>query len=245
MINPPIRPKESEDFMKTTFFQISQMPAVLYGEPREQGYLFVHGQSGQKEEAAAFAEIAVPAGYQVLGVDLPQHGERKAMTSGFDPWTVVPELRAVLCEQKRHWRNICLRANSIGAYFSMLALQDEPIGKALFVSPIVDMERLILDMMGWAGVTEETLRMQGEIPTNFGQTLSWAYLCWVRQHPLTGWKTPTSILYAGHDNLTQRQTAAEFASSHAAALTVYEEGEHWFHTPEQCAYLSAWERRNV
>lgn len=231
--------------MKTDCYQINHIPAVLYGEPCEQGYLFIHGQNGNKEEAAAFAQIAVPAGYQVLGVDLPQHGERKAMASGFDPWTVMPELQAVLAERKSHWSSISLRANSIGAYFSMLAFQNEPIGKALLVSPVVNMERLILDMMGWAGVTEETLHDQGEIPTSFGQTLSWSYLCWVRQHPLTAWKVHTSILYPGHDHLTSQQTITAFSAAHKAALTIYEEGEHWFHTPEQCTVLQRWEQHAI
>ena len=167
------------------------------------------------------------------------------MTSGFEPWTVASELQAVLTERKAHWKKIALRANSIGAYFSMLAFSGESMEKALFVSPIVDMERLILNMMGRAGVTEEDLQAKGEIPTSFGQTLSWSYLCWVRQYPLTAWKTPTSILYAGHDDLTSRQTVMAFAAAHKAELTVYEEGEHWFHTPEQCICLSTWERQSI
>ena len=35
-----------------------------------------------------------------------------------------------------------------------------------------------------AGVTPEQLQKAGEITTSFGQTLSWKYLCWVREHPL-------------------------------------------------------------
>lgn len=167
------------------------------------------------------------------------------MTSGFNPWTVVPELQAVLAERKLHWNTISLRANSIGAYFAMLAFQHEPIGKALFVSPIVDMERLILDMMSWTGVTEEALHAQGEIPTDFGQTLSWPYLCWVRQHSLAAWRAPTSILYAGHDNLTSHQTVTTFSEKHNAMLTIYEEGEHWFHTPIQCDRLRKWEKQSL
>lgn len=231
--------------METKFYQIGPIPVVLYGAPSEKGYLFIHGQGGNKEEASGFAQIAVAAGYQVLGIDLPQHGERAAMESGFDPWTVVPELQAVLAERKTHWKKIALRANSIGAYFSMLAFSGEPMEKALFVSPIVDMERLILDMMGWAGVAEEELQAKGEIPTNFGQTLSWAYLCWVREHSLDGWKTPTAILYAGHDNLTSRQTVTAFAAEHRAALTIYEKGEHWFHTPAQCNCMKEWEQESL
>lgn len=231
--------------MKTEFMKIGQIPAVLYGDACEAGYLFVHGQGGNKEEAAAFAQIAVPAGYQVLGIDLPEHGARKGTPGGFDPWTAVPELQAVLAERKAHWKRISLRANSIGAYFSMLAFSQEPIEKALFVSPIVDMERLICDMMSWAGVTQEQLCQAGEIPTNFGQTLSWRYLTWVRRHPLCVWQAPTKILYAGQDNLTARQTVDAFVRAHDAALTVYEPGEHWFHTPEQLHALCQWEQAGV
>lgn len=224
---------------------IGGIPSLLYGPKSAKGFLFIHGQGGNKEEAEAFAKIAVPAGYQVLSIDLPQHGERKDMANGFDPWTVVPELEAVLAEQKKHWSNISLRANSIGAYFSMLAFQHEQIHRALFVSPIVDMEQLIMNMMDWAGVNEETLHVQGEIPTDFGQTLSWSYLCWVRQHPLINWKTPTFVLYAGHDNLTSYQTIAAFSRKYDAELTVYDEGEHWFHTPEQLERLEAWEKQSL
>ena len=231
--------------MNAEFFEIDNIPAVLYGEPSEKGYLFIHGQGGNKEEAGAFASIAVPAGYQVLGIDLTQHGARKAMNEGFDPWTAAPELQRVIAERKTHWKSISLRANSIGAYFSMLAFAGEPIKKALFVSPIVYMERLILDMIGWAGVTEDQLSEKGEIATNFGQTLSWQYLCWARTHPLDAWKVPTFILYAGHDDLTSLQTVTDFSAAHGAALTIYEDGEHWFHTPAQCRRMADWERQNL
>jgi hypothetical protein len=231
--------------VKTKQYTIGHIPAVLYGEESKKGYLFVHGQGGNKEEAKAFAEIAVPAGYQVLGIDLPEHGERKGTTERFNPWTAVPELQAVFLERKPFWNTISLRANSIGAYFSMLAFSGEHIEKALFVSPIVNMEKLILDMMGWAGVTETVLRDKGEIATNFGQTLSWNYLCWVREHPLSGWSVPTSILYAGGDNLTSRETIMAFAKEYDASVEVYEPGEHWFHTDEQLSVLKDWEKRNV
>ena len=145
---------------------------------------------------------------------------------------------------RTRWRAISLRANSIGAYFSMLALSDRGLQKALFVSPVVNMERLILDMMDWAGVTETQLRDAGEIATDFGQTLSWQYLSWVREHPLN-WHTPTAILYAGHDNLTSRDTIMSFANAHQATLSVYEPGEHWFHTPDQLDAMTRWEKSEI
>lgn len=81
--------------MTFTKFQIHNIPTILYGEPSDQVWLFIHGKYGYKEEAEAFAEIACPKGVQVLAIDLPEHGERKAVT-GFDPWNVVPELKEIM-----------------------------------------------------------------------------------------------------------------------------------------------------
>lgn len=138
--------------------------------------------------------------------------------------------------------SIYVLANSIGAYFAMHTLQDCEIEKAFFISPILDMERLILDMMSWADVSEEDLCEKGEIVTDFGETLSWEFLCFVRENPIT-WNVPTEILYAGDDNLVPRQTVDGFAGSHNARLTVMENGEHWFHTEEQLGFLDAWMKR--
>jgi alpha-beta hydrolase superfamily lysophospholipase len=226
-------------------FRIGHIPALLYGEPTDRAYLFVHGQSGCKEEGEAFARLACPKGWQVLAVDLPRHGERQGETDGFDPWTAAPELSEVFAYLRLRWSEVSLRANSIGAHFAMLALAGEALSKALFVSPIVDMERLITDMMGWAGVSEAQLRDRGEIVTELGQTLSWDYLTWERLHPAQSWSCPTAVLYAGRDNMTSRESVERFASHHGAKLTVMEEGEHWFHTPEQLAVLRAWEQENI
>ena len=222
-------------------FSVGPIPAVLYGEPSGRVYLFVHGQCGCKEEGAAFAEVVRPKGIQVLAVDLPEHGERRGEKDRFNPWTAVPELRSVLEFMKPRWNEISLRANSIGAHFSMAAFAGEAIRRALFVSPILDMEQLILDMMRRAGVTEQELEARGEISAGFGQTLSQRYLCWERQHPVQNWRCPTAILYAGRDSMTSRRTAERFAAGAGASLTVMENGEHWFHTPEQLAVLREWE----
>ena len=104
---------------------------------------------------------------------------------------------------------------------------------------------MILDMMRWAGVTEAHLRDQREIPTAFGQTLSWDYLCYVREHPIHSWRCPILILWAGQDNMTGRETVEQFVRRQGAHLTVYEEGEHWFHTPEQLTVLRSWEEANL
>ena len=167
----------------------------------------------------------------------PGHGARQGRDKALNPWTVVPELLAVVDWARVRWDSISLQANSIGAYFAMLAL-DAP-DKALLLSPILDMERLILDMMGWAKVTERELSEKGEIATSFGQTLSWAYLCYVREYPVHNCQCPICILYAGQDNMTSRQTVEEFTLQHGAQLTIMDNGEHWFHTLEQREVLQS------
>ena len=121
----------------------------------------------------------------------------------------------------------------------MSALADRKIEKAYFISPVVDMESLIQNMMQWANVTEDDLQKQKEIPTSFGETLSWEYLCYVREHPVA-WTVPTNILYGEKDSLTSYETISAFADRIGAALTVMENGEHWFHTKEQMEFLSDW-----
>ena len=113
--------------------------------------------------------------------------------------------------------------------------------KALFVSPVLDMEALIGDMMAWAGVDEDQLRARGEIPTAFGETLSWRYLQYVRAHRVRAWSTPTALLRAQGDTLVREETVREFLRRFGGTLTVEPEGEHWFHTPEQLAALKKWE----
>ena len=192
--------------------------------------LYVHGKGGSAAEADRLRAICPD--FDVLGVDY--RGEL--------PWEAAPQIAAAYDEARRQYDHIILLANSIGAYFAMLALQDQTPDKALFVSPVLDMERLILDMMAWAGVSEQALCERGEVPTDFGETLSWAYLCYVREHPIT-WKIPTEILYAGGDHLVSRQSVDRFAAEHGAGLTVLENGEHWFHTEEQLAFLDGWVKR--
>ena len=108
------------------------------------------------------------------------------------------------------------------------------------VSPVPDMERLILNMMAQADVSEERLKREQVIRTSFGQTLSWEYLTYTRTHPVTRWEAPTYILYGGADNLIERSAVDRFTRQFNCSLTVLEHGGHWFHTEEQLDFLYHW-----
>ena len=105
------------------------------------------------------------------------------------------------------------------------------------------MAGLIETMLGWAGATAEDLRRRETISTNFGETLSWRYYQYALAHPTADWPGRTDILYAGRDNMTPRATAEAFAARPGRTLTVMEDGEHWFHTPQQLAVLERWTLR--
>ncbi len=231
--------------METETLQIQGIPAVIYGEASENVWLYVHGKQSAKEAAGRFAETACARGWQVLSADLPEHGERTVGTVPLDPWHTVPELREIFAWASRRWKRKSLRCTSLGAWFSLLALENEALEQALFVSPVLDMECLILDMMQWADVSEARLEDAGEIPTDLGETLSWEYLQYARTHKTKCWSVPTAILYAGGDTLIRREPVEAFARRFGAELTVMEHGEHWFHTPEQVAFLRRWEDANV
>ena len=193
--------------------------------------VYVHGRGGSAEESAHYAPLF--PGCAVRGVEYVEGSPREA----------AAEVRAAVEALRKGYDAVTLVANSIGAYLCMRAGLGELVRRAWFIFPIVDMPRLICDMLRAAGETEETLRKRGTIPTAFGETLSGEELCFERENP-PRWPVPTAILYGGRDLLTARETVEAFARDHGAALTVMEDGEHWFHTPEQMAFLDRWIRES-
>jgi pimeloyl-ACP methyl ester carboxylesterase len=189
--------------------------------------IYIHGKNGSADEAEFYKPLF--SGYEVSGLDY------KAET----PWQAVTEFSELFGRVCADSDEVILIANSIGAYFAMHALSDKHIDKAFFISPITDMERLILDMMEWAGVSEKELAERGETETSFGERLSWEYLTYVRDHPIN-WNIPTEILYGENDELTSLETVTAFAEKNGAGLTVMQGGEHWFHTDEQMSFLTEW-----
>ena len=144
----------------------------------------------------------------------------------FTPWETGKEIHIAVEELKSKYENVILIANSIGAFFSMIATPhfdhgsknagiDDMIQKAYFISPIVDMERLN------------------------GYELTGEWFRYVRNHP-TEWNVPTQILYGSKDHLMSIETITDFANKHQVTLTVMDGGEHWFHTEEQMAFMDNW-----
>lgn len=194
--------------------------------------IYVHGKGGTAEEAKHYQPLFAES--DVIGFDYKSQ----------NPWEAKSEFSDFYDLHSKGYDSVILVANSIGAFFSMNSLAEKKISKALFISPIVNMERLIMDMMIWANVSEDELCRKKEISTDFGETLSWEYLCYVRKHPIK-WNIPTCILCGANDNLTSIETVSEFAEQTGASLTIMNDGEHWFHTDEQMEFLDNWIRNSM
>ena len=195
--------------------------------------VYVHGKGGNAEEANYYRKF-FNDDFDIIGFDYKSENPwdaRSEFSDYFD--SIIPEYNKTI-----------LIANSIGAYFSLISLADKKIEKAMLISPIVDMERLILDMMTRVNVSEEELSIKKEIETPFGETLSWEYLSYVRKNPIH-WNIPTGILYAEKDNMTSISTMTDFSKNINANVTVMTGGEHWFHTKEQKDFLDNWIKINI
>lgn len=194
--------------------------------------IYIHGKGGSIEETNHYQSIFREN--DVIGFDY------KSQT----PWEAEIEFPILYDRCAKSYDSVILIANSIGAYFAMLSLVEKNISQALFISPIVDMEKLIMDMMKWLNITEDELKSKKEVETEFGETLSWEYLSYVKNHPIR-WSVPTSILYGEKDNLTFQETITKFAEQIGATLTIIKNGEHWFHTDEQLKFLDTWVRKST
>ena len=187
--------------------------------------IYVHDKGGNAEEANHYKQF-FDDNFEIIGFDY----------KSLNPWDVKIEFINYFNTIISKYNKIYLIANSIGAYFSLISLTDMPIEKAMLISPIIDMESIILNMMKCENITEDKLMSEKEIETSFGESLSWEYLSYIRKNTIH-WDIPTNILFADNDNMTSVDTMTNFANKINANLTTMKDGEHWFHTDEQMKFL--------
>ncbi len=193
----------------------------------KQSVLYLHGKGGAAAESAHYKPL-FPA-CDVIGLDY----------HAASPGETGAEIRYAVEALSGSYDDITLIANSIGAFYSLYADIDRLICRAYFISPLVDMEQMILSLLQQIGATEDDLRQYGTLPAPFGETLVWDELCYVRTHPVS-WRAPTRILCGGKDTLVPFWTVRAFAQKTGAQVTVMKSAAHWFHTPAELAFLDRW-----
>lgn len=155
---------DGEKKMKRNNLMIEHIPAILWGEPSDKLFIAVHGNMSSKDDEAIviFAEAAIDKGYQVLSFDLPEHGERKGEDYACKVQNCVSDLSVIMGYAQTISCNINVFACSMGSYFSLLAYRDLPLKQCLFLSPVLNMERIINNMMTWFNVSEGKLEIEKE-----------------------------------------------------------------------------------
>lgn len=227
--------------------KINNIPALLWGEKSNKLFIAVHGNLSHKEDTVIelLANEAIKKGYQVLSFDLPEHGDRKGEETPCKVQHCVHDLKEIGKYAQEHWDQVSLFACSMGAYFSLLTYRDIGLKTALFLSPVVDMERIIRNMMMWFQVSPERLEKEGTIDTPVGQKLYWDYFCYVLDHPVNRWDVDTRILYGAKDNLVEVDTISNFIEKFPCTLEIMDEGEHYFHTDDQINVFTQWLEKNI
>jgi len=200
-----------------------------------------------KEDAVirVLAEKAERRGYQTISFDLPEHGERTADGIPCKVQHCINDLRKIMDYARKCWPKISLFGCSMGAYFSLREYRDELLDQALFLSPVVNMQRIIANMMNGFGVSKAQLEEAKKIQTPMGQMLYWDDYIDVFENPIRQWNCETSILFGAHDALCERDTIDDFVLRFGSRLDVLEYGEHYFHTPQQLAGFSAWLKQEI
>lgn len=226
---------------------IQGIPAILWGDDSTELFIAVHGNMSSKADIpiCILTEEVVPLGYQVLSFDLPEHGDRKNEPTLCKAENCVSDLKKVLAFAHTRSNSISLWANSMGAYFSLLAYKDEILKQTLFLSPVVDMNRLIQNMMKWFAVTEEQLHREKEIVTSIGQTLCWDYYQYAMRNPIIKWNAPTSILYGKKDELCEYDVLLSFIKSFHCNFAVSDISQHYFHTEEDLTTYRKWLQKSI
>ena len=229
--------------MQIERIKINNIPSIIWGRKSNKVFIAIHGNMSSKEDEVIkiLADKVINKGYQLLSFDLPEHGERKLDTNYLcKVQNCINDLGLIIDYAKTNFSEINIWACSIGAYFSLLAYKDENIKQCLFLSPVVNMEIIIDNMMKWSNTTESKLKEKQEIRTDFGQTLYWDYYLYVKENPITQWNKKTYILYGDKDNMQDKKVIQKFSDNFNCELTILKSGEHYFHTEKQLNCYKNW-----
>ena len=215
------------------------VPALRWGKPGGRAVVGVHGQFSNKRDPvmAQCGDVIASRGDQLITFDLPAHGDRQD-DKAFTPMDASPEVRAFARLARSQSIEVSLLANSIGAYFSLC---DTPAGTfkhAWLVSPLLDLEYYIRDMMAEYSVTDEQLEAQTVIHTRRG-VLDWPYLRFVEEHPAK-LDTPSWMIRGDQDEVVPLDTLSRFVGAPGVELVQVEGGQHFLGRPPHLDTVVAW-----
>ena len=194
--------------------------------------IYIHGLHGTAKEAKEYVHIK---GYDIKGLEYKDG----------NPWEVGPFIKDKFAQLIKHYDEVYVVANSIGAFYTFEYLADFKIKKAFFISPIVSMFQNIVDLMTMYGITDKQFEKKRFIELDDGTLLSYDFYQHVSNEE-DHWKIPTEILYGAYDEVVYTGSMMEFLENHPLArLTVKSDAEHYFSSVEEKRFIQNWIKRGL
>ena len=215
------------------------VPALRWGKPGGRAVVGVHGQFSNKHDPvmARCGDVIASWGDQLITFDLPAHGDRQE-DKAFTPMDASPEVRAFARLARSQSTEVSLLANSIGAYFSLCDTPPGTFERAWMVSPLLDLEYYIRDIMAEYSVTDEQLEAQTVIDTPRG-VLERSYLRFVEEHPAR-LNAPSWMIRGDQDEMVPLSALSRFVGAPGVELVQVEGGQHFLGQPPHLDTVVAW-----
>lgn len=220
-------------------FAFAGIPALRWGNPGRRAVVGVHGQFSSKLDPvmAQCGEVIASRGDQLITFDLPAHGDRQD-DKAFNAMIASSEVKAFAQLARSQSTDVSLLASSIGVYFSLC---DTPVGafeRAWLVSPLIDLEDYIRDVMAEYSVTDEQLETATVIDTPRA-VLEWPYLRFVVEHPAR-LEIPSWTIRGDQDEVVPLETLNRFVSAPDFELVQIEGGRHFLGQPPHLDAVIKW-----
>lgn len=220
-------------------FALDGIPALRWGNPGKRAIIGVHGQLSNKFDPvmAQCGEVIASRGDQLITFDLPAHGDRQD-DKAFNAMMANPEIKAFAQLARSQSTEVGLLASSIGAYFSLC---DTPAGTfecAWLVSPLIDLEYYIRDVMAEYSVTDEQLEAETVINTPRA-VLEWPYLRFVEEHPAK-LDIPSWTIRGDQDEMVPLDSLSRFVNAPGVELVQIEGGQHFLGQPPHLDMVITW-----
>jgi len=220
-------------------FVLDGIPALRWGKPGGRAVVGVHGQFSNKLDPvmAQCGEVIASRGDQLITFDLPTHGDRRD-DKVFNAMVTSPEVRAFAQLARSQSTEVGLLASSIGAYFSLCDTPTGTFERAWLVSPLIDLEYYIRDVMAEYSVTDEQLEAETVIDTPRA-VLEWPYLRFVEEHPAR-LDIPSWTIRGDQDEVVPLDALSRFVSAPGVELVQIEGGQHFLGQPPHLETVVAW-----
>lgn len=232
--------------MNLNKIRIDGIPTLIWGKPSNKIIIAAHGSHSSKIDDCMWvlADEAIKQGYQIISFDLPQHGERVYEKDFIMPDECVRELMVMYDYAKEHAQKISLFGCSMGAYFQLLTFAEVAIDRVWFLSPVINMERIIHNLMDYCHITEVQFKEMVMVENDI-ETLYYPYYKYVCEHPIKDWPHETYILRGETDTLCEYSYVKQFSDCFGCELIEQKGGEHWFHTESELEFFRLWIRNRL